>query len=420
MPVNTRINLGLNTQASVDPEQDATKNPDHPAAAPWRGNVGYASSFVFCVMRYAPNLGALGSIVGQTGGHSNYAGNEVHRFDIATRLFAPLSDPYTSLSHPGDFFTNGDGVYSDNINGECHVTAGLSTVPTQPGPCHAYGNLVVIPPDDTISSGPNGSLLSLVRAARSPNASAGTADRTHIFDLSQGTRSTAVWARYATNLFQATEPDKVEYYGWGVYDATRKKVFAGIEAGSMAGTTMDEIKVLDCVTKQWVSTVVLDENVYQSHSNAFHWQANPDWIINFVTNKVNGKFHVINVSTGQAYEPGTSGTGPALVGGYDFVQSVNKLAAYEGGVTSDEHVTSGGGLPNRVFILTPPSLDPAVFTTTPWTWTHEDVTGPTPPAQQSSTNPHIGRFIWADKVKCFIWWADGNSNVQAWHVAGFT
>jgi hypothetical protein len=123
------------------------------------------------------------------------------------------------------------------------------------------------------------------------------------------------------------------------------------------------------------------------------------------------------VATGAVYLPGLSGTGPRLVGGSTWVESAQKLAMYEGGVTFDTSET--GGDVNRVWILTPSSTsNSAVFTTTPWTWTYEDVTGATPP-EETANIPHAGRFIWCEAVQCFIWWANGDDNVQAWVVNGF-
>jgi hypothetical protein len=370
-------------------------------------------------MRYAPDLGIFGSIVGTVGGHNGYYGNEVWQFEISTRRFATLSLPYGSIQHPGSLFTNGNGVYSDDTNGEFHTSAALVTDSTQPGACHAYGHNVILPPDSETGAGAKGAMIMCVRAARSPNAAGGTADRTHIFDLGQTNRSTGAWARYATNLFVPTESSKVLYFGWAVYDKTRKKVFAGIEAGNLTSATMDELKVLDCVTKQWTSSLVLSENVYQFHSNAWHWEANPDFIINFVNGDgaEANTLELINLSTGTVYNPGTTGTGPELTGGYDFVQSANKIAVYEGGVSTDGG--AGTGFIDRVWTLTPPSLNSSAFTSSAWTWSYQTISGPTPPGQTATTISHIGRFVWAEKVKCFLWWANGVDNVQAWNVVGF-
>jgi hypothetical protein len=414
MAENTRINLGLNTQASVDPELNPALNPNYPSNAPWRGNVGYAGAFAYGSLQYAPDLGEHGSIVGTIGGHNAYWGNEVVRFDISARQFAPMSDPYSSNSHPGSFHLRNFG-HSDNTNGELFNDASFNTDPTQPVGFHGYGSNVVLPPDSETGVGRKGALISCVRASRTPDGG-NQSRRTHIFDLAQSDRAAAAWARFSANLFSYDPPENRYGYGWAVYDPTRKKVFAGVE-----GRYSNKLKVLNVVTKQWERPITLNKKVYQFYSGAWHWNANPDYIINFIANSPVTLFELINVATGQVHTPGTRGTAPRLVGGYDWVQPSQKMAMYEGGATSAQ--VGGGvgpGFVNRVWILSPPSTtDPSVFTTTPWIWTFEDVTGPTPPRQTAGTNPHIGRFLWADKVKSFIWWANGVDNVQAWRVKGF-
>jgi hypothetical protein len=413
MAENTRINLGLNTQASVDPELNPALNPNSPGNAPWRGNTAYAGAFAYGTLQYASELGQYGSIVGTIGGHNGYLGNEVVRFDIESRQFAHLSDPYSSNSHPGSFHVKPNEGVSDAINGELFINASFNTDQTQPASFHPYSSNVVLPPDPATGVGVKGALITPVRAARYLNGvdAANNSHRTHIFDLAQSNRATAAWARYSTNQFE--EGTDRFSYGWAVYDPTRAKVFAGIR-----GSFYNKLNVLNLITKQWESQITLSQNVYMFHSMAWHWNANPDYIINFIANAPGAAFELINVATGVVYTPGTTGTGPQLVGGYEWVQSSQKMAAYEGGVTSEGG--AGVGFPNRVWILTPPSTtNDVTFRTTPWTWTFEDVTGPTPPAQTANTIPHIGRFVWADRVKCFIWWANGVDNVQAWRVKGF-
>ena len=68
MAQNTRINLGLNTQASVDPELNPALNPNYPSNAPWRGNTAYAGAFAYGNLQYARQLGKYGLIVGTSAG----------------------------------------------------------------------------------------------------------------------------------------------------------------------------------------------------------------------------------------------------------------------------------------------------------------------------------------------------------------
>jgi hypothetical protein len=410
---NTRMNLSLNTQASADPELSASLNPNWPSNAPWRGNTAYGGAFAYGTLQYAEHLGDSGSVVGTIGGHNGYWGNEVVRFDIASRMFAHLSDPYSSASHPGQFFAKPNEGHGDKFNGELHIDALYNTDQTQPCSFHAYWSNIVLPPDSETGVGAKGGLITSIRAARYLNGvdSANHSHRTHIFDLAQSNRATANWARYSTNLFE-NGADRASY-GWAAYDPTRKKVYAGLR-----GSFYNAVNVFNCVTRQWETALTLSENVAMFFHPGWHWRANPDYLIVFGTgNAVQPYLRLIHIPTGQVYTPSQTGTYPQLRGGYDFVQSSNKIAVYEGGNTFDN--AAGTGFPDRVWVLTPPSVTNAsAFTTGTWTWTYETISGPTPPIQTANIE-HGGRFVWADKVKCFIWWANGVDNVQAWKVRGF-
>jgi hypothetical protein len=435
MSVNTRINLGLNTHDDVQPANNILINPEYPGEAPWRGT-SLLSGPGYTTAVYAPDLGAYGSILYCGGGHGAYFGNEVHRFDIETRLFSCMSDPWGSFAHPGEYTQNpshGD-QHADNVNGELFTAGsppGYTTDENQPGAFQGYSTNTVIPADAGVTGvGASGALITPIRSARTPQGNpsveAGPTSRVHIFDLAQTDRATAVWQRFSTNVGSQFYTDRPAGYalhtGWAAFDPTRKKVFV---AADLTGGH-DKLRVLNCsgATAFWDTAITLSTAVWShQHGNCFHWLANPDYLILFKGGVSSGLvFSLINVSTGEVSSPGMTGnspdTSPTLVGGSTWSESSQKLAMYEGGNTFDGH-EAGPGFPNRVWILTPPSTsNPAVFTTTPWTWTFETVTGPTAPVQGDDI-PHAGRFLWCEAVQCFLWWASGDSDVQAWVVNGF-
>jgi hypothetical protein len=427
MSVNTRINLATNTQLSVQPANQPTINPMYPANAPWRGASLYSGPG-YTTANYAPELGTHGSLLYCSGGHNGYYGNEVWRLDLGSQLFSCMSDPYTSNSHPGSFFqdpSQGD-QHGDNVNGELFIDSSFNTDQTQPGAFQGYSTNVVIPASAGVTGvGASGALITPIRSARTPNGNPSVAaaptSRVHIFDLAQTDRATAAWARFSTNVGSQVYTDRPPAYalhtGWAAFDPTRKKVFV---AADLTGGH-NKLRVLNCsgATAFWDTAITLSTAVWSSqHGNAFHWLANPDYLILFKSSTTDPAFQLINVATGVVSSPGKTGTGPLLVGGSTWVESEAKLVMYEGGDTTDGH-ESGPGFTNRVWILTPPSTsNAAVFTTTPWTWTYETVTGPTPPIQFAGI-PHAGRFIWSEKVRAFIWWANGDDNAQAWVVNGF-
>jgi hypothetical protein len=429
MSVNTRINLATNTQLSVQPANQPTINPwyDGSGNSPWRGTSPYSGPG-YTTAVYAPELGTHGSLLWCSGGHGAYFGNEVHRLDLGSQLFSCMSDPYTSSSHPGSFFqdpSQGD-QHADNVNGELFIDSSFNTDQTQPGAFQGYSTNVVIPASAGVTGvGASGALITPIRSARTPqgnpSVAAAPTSRVHIFDLAQTNRATAAWARFSTNVGSQFYTDRPPAYalhtGWAAFDPTRKKVFV---AADLSGGH-NKLRVLNCsgATAFWDTAITLSSGVWSSqHGNAFHWLANPDYLILYKSSSTDPAFALINVATGVVTDPGQTGTGPLLVGGSTWVESEAKLVMYEGGGTTDGH-EAGPGFPNRVWILTPPSTsNSAVFTTTPWTWTFETVTGPTPPVQGDNI-PHAGRFVWCEKVRAFIWWADGDSNAQAWVVNGF-
>jgi hypothetical protein len=430
MSVNTRINLGLNTQNDVQPANNASINPEYPGDAPWRGT-SLTSGPGYTTANYAPDLGTHGSILYAAGGHGAYYGNELWRFDIGTRLFSCMSDPYTSNSHPGNFFEDAQLQHSDNINGELYMEASpLTSDPTQPTAFQGYSTNVVIPASAGVTGvGASGAFVTPMRSARTRNGNVTDGNpttRAHIFDLAQTNRATATWARFSTNVGREVYLDLPAHtifnIGWAVFDPTRKKIFL---AAALSGGH-DRLRVLNCsgATAFWDTAITLSTAVWQhQHGNAFHWAANPDYLILFHWEAASPTFNLINVDTGVVSSPGWTGTAPQLTGGSDWVESAQKLVMYEGADTTDNIADlispSPVGDPNKVWILTPPSSSsPSVFTTTPWTWSSQTITGPTPPSTINFI-PHAGRFNWCESVQCFLWWANGDDNVQAWVVNGF-
>lgn len=115
--------ININTLANVDPQDDAAANPNYPGTAPWHQVTGQDSVFrhwnggVF-----ASGFGTYGSVLHYGGGHNGYSGSEVYAFDMGTRLFRRLYNPY-----PGPFnFPYATGVYPDG----------------SPIPPHTYDTLV--------------------------------------------------------------------------------------------------------------------------------------------------------------------------------------------------------------------------------------------------------------------------------------
>jgi hypothetical protein len=97
IPPGSWAPISGNTLADVDPELDPAVNPNYPREAPWRGSTGQSSVIeAWNGGVIVPNLGTAGSLLLFGGGHGNYFGNEVYRFDLASGRWSRLSDPYVA------------------------------------------------------------------------------------------------------------------------------------------------------------------------------------------------------------------------------------------------------------------------------------------------------------------------------------
>ena len=107
--------VSLNTVADVDPKKDPNINPNYPNAAPWNGIEGVSGVINdWTGGAFATGYGSYGALIVWGGGHQGYYGNEVYAFDLGTRMWKRLSDPYpnpqfTSLTpdYPLGLFPDG-------------------------------------------------------------------------------------------------------------------------------------------------------------------------------------------------------------------------------------------------------------------------------------------------------------------------
>lgn len=96
--------VSLNTPNAVNPYPSVAP---FPSAAP--GTYSTSGQFagqerVFTAWNggvFAPSLGALGSLVYWGGGHQDYGGNEVYRYDFSSRLHTRLTNPHNYVSGSG-------------------------------------------------------------------------------------------------------------------------------------------------------------------------------------------------------------------------------------------------------------------------------------------------------------------------------
>lgn len=94
---------------SVDPEEDPALNPNYPNNAPWHANSGQRGVLTnWNGGALATGYGTHGGLLTYGGGHAGYYGSEVYVFDLASRLWkrvtdpfpGPISFPYASTTYP--------------------------------------------------------------------------------------------------------------------------------------------------------------------------------------------------------------------------------------------------------------------------------------------------------------------------------
>ncbi|MBN8279076.1 MAG: hypothetical protein J0M16_00520 [Gammaproteobacteria bacterium] len=101
--------ISRNTMSDVDPAKDPAVNPNYPDSPPWNANSGQRAVLTtWNGGALASGYGTHGALLTFGGGHAGYYGSEVYAFDLDTRLWkrvtdpyaGPISWPYTSTSYP--------------------------------------------------------------------------------------------------------------------------------------------------------------------------------------------------------------------------------------------------------------------------------------------------------------------------------
>ncbi|MCU0962628.1 MAG: hypothetical protein MUF48_21235 [Pirellulaceae bacterium] len=108
--------VSLNTIADVDPARDPELNPRHPGLAPWSGVGQYAVLDAWNGGAFAAGYGRSGGLIICGGGHTDYYGNEVYAFDLDSRRWNRLTNPY-----PTPVFPVADGIWPDGTPSVSHT-----------------------------------------------------------------------------------------------------------------------------------------------------------------------------------------------------------------------------------------------------------------------------------------------------------
>ena len=158
----------------------------------------------WCSTCYAKDYGTYGSILAFGGGHQDYLGNEVYRYDIYNRLWSRITDGTPVPIRIQDF----DSVAGNEYGEFWTSTAKTAVIVGKPAPPHTYGNLKYVPAVDAGNT--NGWLILF----------GGFSFQAHKVDLDN---LAAGWSRFGPLMNTVTT--QAMSYGCTVYDSFRKRLF---------------------------------------------------------------------------------------------------------------------------------------------------------------------------------------------------
>jgi hypothetical protein len=377
-----RANISLNTLRDVDPCPSRNcgysgNEGQSGVLADWNGGA------------FAPDYSRLGAYLVNGGGHGGYYGNEVYAFDLDTRRWERLSEPYEPSPGARGWIARDAPLGPTGSREEGEYAPGV------PASCHNYDTIQYLPA--ALAGNRRGAFVRLNGIA------CGLLDsqfsgRAHAFDLDRRR-----WARFSTNL--TTPADGGRGASATCLD-TRRARFWAVGNGHYAAT-----RFLDIKTRTW-SSVRHDprraHNFTFNISGAYHEGLDLFVVIHYpISGKDPDRSSLWAMDCGRTEEgwhriategPRPLGRGPGL----EWCPPLSCFVAYEGRGVS------------RVMKLRPPESAPF---SRPWTWEAEEIGGEAPVGRKSGA-PHYSRFCWAPAVRCFIWADAHDQPVQTWRLRG--
>jgi len=378
--------VGVNTLATAAPPLPFNPGPSYASnvVAPW------------CGMVIASTYGAYGSIVIYGGGHGDYYGNEVYRYDIDTRSWSRITDPTPPPYYPVVSGTQTGAYYVDDVYGEYWANSAGTAVRTgQPSSSHTYGRLLWCPPG-SFGADPAGYLVDPMTVAHVPIGGRSAA-YLHYVPL-----STPVWTR--GNQFPTTVIGNGAY-GPALYDSSRNRI-ANFSNGNDFITFYGYYNCATGVTGTINITggqagASAGTRSYNSIA-AYDSSADLYYVIRNELNQV--RLHIINPTTNvltvrlisnltSSYNFSVTSPTAEDQGGFEWIQSLGQWVYYQ-------------GTGSTIYRISKPA-DPINGT---WTITSQTFTGDA--AIAKSSTPHYTRFRWLPNLSSFIWLATKDAAVQ--------
>jgi len=359
----TFADISLNAPSAVDPCSGG--------GCVYSGTSGQNSVFfVWTSGIYAPELGSMGSYVTWGGGHKAYAGNEVYRFDVATRLWSRMGSP---SPYAEDTSLGNDGAFPDG----------------KPMPPHTYQTLGI-----RSSANGGGPLGSLIQATLPACTTTGSGRFGAWWQFSFATET---WSKFIdsssipvgtlSQKLMVQEPGGNFWWIGGGYLTQIARV-------SPTGA----IKLYDISSN---STYYVCGGVMPGRIMAVHGEWESTMRIRL--------FDLAAIEAGAATSSATkyitpSGTQPGKGSGLQWCPDLGRFAALQS--------TS----PTTIYWLTPPA-DPWNGA---WTWTTETMkpAGSATSRAIQDGNGSFNRFVWCPPIKSFLWATGRSAPMQAYRPLG--
>lgn len=358
------------TFADVSLNKPSDVNPCPAEGCAYSGTEGQAGVFVDWTSGvFAPELGALGSYVCWGGGHKGYAGNEVYRWDVESRMWMRMGNPSSYSDAPGNIAA--DGSFPDG----------------KPAAPHTYHTLGIRA--SAFGGGANGSLIQATLPACDQLGN-GRSGAWWQFDFAK-----AAWSKFidsssispGTLTFKTMvqEPDGSFWWLGGGY------------VPQIARITQTGL-----ITKYPVSI---------NTGNYFSGGVFGSRII-----ALNGDFgsgtqlRLLNLAEVEAGGsdatvwriPRVTGLPADGANGLRWCPDLQRFAAMS------------GDSPNKIYWLKPP----ADAWSGTWVWSSETLVPARGAAPRTLVNGSHGRFVWCAPIKCFLWASGANNAMQAYRPLG--
>lgn len=352
------------------------------------GSVGFSGIFAYSGFCFAPDWGSQGSLVACGGGHGDYYGNGIFRYDVASATWSMVRMPLLNIYSDGSNNFNANDGYGE------FYSSSLTNLQTEPVAAHTYDNMFWLPPNQ-YGAGSQGALLSLKRDAP---ATGGAPDnlgkRAQMYDVASNT-----WSRYSTNEISSYAFSGNLYQGPPTaFDTTRGKIYVLDENAGVIW--------LDLSTQAYSNTGSASSGFPAVNANAgkIAYYAAADLLV-WVSDTGD---RVVTMEPGVSlttwHQASVSGAIPSANCDRTWVESEKCFVLRQGNAT------------DRTFWrLQAPATNPKTGT---WTMTSEVMTGTPTPDQITTGNPPTAHLRYVPAIQKTLWLALPGNYVLASSVPG--